>query len=115
MRDPDQLPSVLHSLLAHPGLKNLLKQPQALVTYLDKQAWPETEAMDPYSTAPDSQEAAEAAELMPMVEEQLTDLELTETEKTNLKTALAAVCPDCAQMVKILMPAGSQPSLPDLE
>lgn len=110
MRNPDQLPNVLHALLAHPGLKKLLAQPQALTTYLDKQAWPETdsEETDLYSGTPDSQEAAEEAELMPKVEEQLADLELTETEKTNLKTALATVCPACAQMAKILMPAGNQ-------
>lgn len=107
MRNPDQLPNVLHALLAHPGLKKLLAHPATLTTYLDKQAWPESEATDPYSMQPDSQEASEEAELMPLVEEQLADLELTETEKTNLKTALATVCPDCAQMVKILMPAGN--------
>ena len=107
MRDPDQLPSVLHAFLAHPGLKKILNNPLALVNYLNLQAWPEDSATsDPYSGTPDSQEAAEEAELMPLVEEQLADLELTETEKDNLKTALATVCPDCAQMVKILMPAG---------
>jgi hypothetical protein len=119
MRDPDQLPNVLHALLAHPALKKLLAQPKVLTTYLQTQAWPETdsETSDPYSMAPDSQEASEAAEIMPLVEQQLADLELTETEKTNLKTALATACPDCAQMAEILMPAGNpnlQP-LPDLE
>ncbi len=108
MRDPDQLPNVLHALLAHPALKKLLAQPKALTTYLQTQAWPETsEAPDPYSMQPDSQEASEDAEIMPLVEQQLADLELTETEKDNLKAALAAVCPDCAQMSKILMPAGN--------
>lgn len=107
MRDPDQLPSVLHGLLAHPGLKNLLNQPQALATYLDKQAWPQLPEGTDLSAenSPDSQEAAEAAELMPMVEEQLANLELTPAQETTLKTALAQTCPDCREMLEVLMPS----------
>ena len=109
MRDPDQLPSVLHSLLAHPGLKNLLKQPQALATYLDKQAWPLLPEGTDLSAenSPDSQAAAEEAELMPLVEEQLANLELTSQQETTLKTALAQTCPDCREMLEVLMPSSS--------
>ena len=107
MRDPDQLPSVLHALLAHPGLGNLLKQPQVLATFLDKQAWPQLPEGTDLSAenSPDSQEAAEQADLMPQVEEMLADLELTPAQETTLKTALAQTCPDCREMLEILMPS----------
>lgn len=112
MRDPDQLPSVLHSLLDHPGLQNLLKQPQALATYLDKQAWPHLpEGTDlSMENSPDSQEAAEEAELMPLVEEQLANLELTPQQEKTLKAALAQTCPDCREMLEILMPSSLVPA-----
>lgn len=106
MRDPDQLTHVLHSLLAHPELTYLLKQPQALATYLDHEAWPELpDGTDLWQeNSPDSLEAAEEAELMPLVEEQLADLELTPPQQETLKQALGQTCPDCQDMLQILMP-----------
>lgn len=110
MRNPDQLPNVLHNLLRHPGLKNLLRNPQALTTYLDKQAWVETPAEEEdngpwdFSTAPDSQEAQELAEVMPLVEERLEELDLTPEQQTALKMGLVQVCPDCREHLEILMP-----------
>lgn len=111
MRDPDDLPNVLKSLLEHPGLRNLLKQPKALATYLDKQAWPpltpEEEEDGPWgrgSLSPDSQESAEAAELWPSVEQLMADLELTPPEKQTLKAALVQTCPECLEMMQIFMP-----------
>ena len=111
MRDPDQLPRVLQNLLDHPGLRNLLKQPKALAIFLDKQAWPpmtpeEEEEDGPWggSLTPGSQEAAEEAEIWPMVEQKLADLELTAQEKRTLKDALTQTCPECLETLQILMP-----------
>ena len=117
MRNPDQLPNVLHNLLRHPGLKNLLRNPKALVIYLQTQAWPETPAEEeengPWdsSVAPDSQEAQELAEVMPLVEEQLEALDLTPEQQTALKTGLVQVYPDCRETLEILLP-DSSPALP---
>lgn len=103
MRNPDQLPSVLHALLAHPALSRLLNSPVALMTYLRHQAWPEQETdLDPlWEMSPDSQEASEAAEILPLVEEQLA--KLTDQQQEALSKALVAVCPACQPMVETLM------------
>jgi hypothetical protein len=108
MRDPDQLPSVLLNLLEHPGLKALLKQPQALTIYLDKQGWHHLpEDLDgPWGAeiSPDSQEASDQAEIMPMVEQKLEDLELTQQQMETLKAALIQTCPECRPHLQILLP-----------
>lgn len=117
MRDPDQLPRVLQNLLDHPGLRNLLKQPKALVIYLDKQGWtplpeePETEDEDSeevqaYYRAMDrwEQEQMEYGEILEAVEQKLARLELTPQEKQTLKEALTQTCPECQETLQVLMP-----------
>ena len=112
-RDPDQLPRVLLNLLDLKNLRVLLKQPQTLANFLDKQGWapiPEEEVEDgpwPGSLAPDSQEAAEEAELMPMAEAKLAELELTPQEKQALRQALIQTCPACEGMAMLLIPTRS--------
>ena len=59
------------------------------------------------SVAPDSQEAAELAEVMPLVEEKLEALDLTPEQQEALKTGLVQVCPDCRETLEILLPSSS--------
>lgn len=107
MRDPDQLPSVLHTLLAHPNVQKLINQPATLVNYLRHQGWPELpEDVDPLwgtSIHPDSQEANEQAQILPLVEEQLAALNLTPQQQEWLLKALTATCPECQANAKTLL------------
>ena len=103
MKNPERLPHVLHALLALPALPRLLNSPPALVNYL-RQAWPEEnpEADTLWELKPDSQEASEEAEIMPLVEAQLEALELTPQQATALLKALTAVCPACQESASLL-------------
>lgn len=104
MKNPDRLPHVLHALLDLPALPRLLNSPPALVNYL-RQAWPEQdpEAETLWGTPPDSQEAAEEAEILPQVEAQLDRLELTPQQQTALLRAISAVCPECQESASLLL------------
>lgn len=107
MRDPDQLPSVLHSLLAHPNVQKLINSPTTLVNYLRHQGWPELpEELDPLwgmSIHPDSQEANEEAQILPQVEEQLAALNLNPQQQEWLLKALTAICPECRETAQTLL------------
>lgn len=107
MRDPDQLPSLLYSLLDLPSLSQLLQQPAALVNYLQREAWPDTEIKeDPrWSIYPDTEESEEAAEILPLVEQRLSSLSTAQQE--TLSWALETVCPECLPTLQILMPRRS--------
>lgn len=112
MRNPDQLPSVLHALLDLPALPRLLNSPVTLVNYLRHQAWPENQQaeQDPFwEMRPDSQESQEAAEILPLVEQQLS--RLTDQQQETLSKALMAVCPQCQDSLLTLMPMPSSARL----
>lgn len=110
-RDPDQLPRVLLNLLAHPSLKAMLQRPQTLATFLRNQGWapvpPEEMEDGPWAGAvePDSQEAAEAAEMLPQLEEKLAEAALTPEQQETLKAALVQTCPECQETLDVLMPS----------
>jgi hypothetical protein len=110
MRSPDQLPSVLLNLLSDPRLPHLVEQPTILANYLEHQGWaPLPEGMDDQASSlhSDSQDSAEQAEIMPLVEQKLEALALTPVQQETLKAALARTCPDCRETLEILMPTPS--------
>ena len=77
------------------------------MTYLRHQAWPEMATdKDPlWQMQPDTQEASEDAEILPLVEAQLA--QLTDPQQQILSKALVAVCPECQPMVETLMSTAS--------
>ena len=118
MRDPDQLPSVLRSLLDHPDLTELLTDTQTLVGYLEKEGWAplpdEPSSEDPeewqtYIRKMDAWEAldSEYGEIMLAVEAKLAELSLLPAQSKTLTAALAQICPDCEPLLHVLIPARS--------
>lgn len=109
MKDPERLPHVLHALLGHPALPRLLNNPPALASYL-RTGWRDIdpEETGPYGWGtdhlePDSQEASEEAEILPMVEEQIDRLELTTPQRQAIYTAVRQVCPEAIPILQITM------------
>lgn len=122
MRHPDQLPSVLQSLLGHPGLTDLLKDTQTLVAYLNEEGWdhlPEeptvededSEEWQTYLRRMDAWESqgSEYGEIMLAVEAKLGELSLQPAHEKTLKAALAQICPACEGLLHVLMPTQSEP------
>ena len=126
MRAPDQLPSVLHSLLAHPDLGELLQDTQTLTNHLEEGGWdplPEeptgkdedSEEWQTYLRRMDAWERvdAEYGEFMLAVEAKLAELSLQPEQEKTLKAALVQICPKCADLLHVLIPSQSQPPTPN--
>lgn len=120
MRDPNQLPSVLHSFLGHPDLPDLLKDTQTLVAYLDEGGWdplpeePTTEEKDSeeWQTYFKRMEAWEKldsdyGEILLAVEAKLGELSLLPAQEKTLRAALEQICPECEALLHVLMPSPS--------
>jgi hypothetical protein len=120
MRDPDQLPSVLHSLLDHPDLPELLTDTQTLVAYFNNEGWDHTPE-EPTGADEDSEEwqtyfkrmeawerlDSDYGEIMLAVEAKLGELSLLPAQEKTLRAALEQICPECEALLHVLMPSPS--------
>jgi hypothetical protein len=123
MRDPNQLPSVLHSFLGHPDLPELLKDTQTLVAYLDEGGWArlpdepttegeESEEWQTYFKRMEAWERLDSdyGEIMLAVEAKLGELSLLPAQEKTLKAAFKQICPECEDLLHVLIPSRSTTS-----